>query len=267
MSIKLVAIDLDGTLLNHRKEIPSEVAQAVREAGAKGIRVMIASGRLSVSVRHYAAQLELAGPHICCNGADIVMGNGEILHHVELPLSEARVCAEFALENGLQINIYTATEVLFFDRSEWTERYLQRVPHLNPRFIDMPDLDDVSVSKVLLMDHADRIPLHRAQLTGRLNHDLCQITESEPEYLEVLPVGVSKGAALKRVAESLGIQQQETAAIGDYMNDFEMVEWACFGGAMENATPALKSIANLIVSTNDNNGVAEFLAAIGEDRR
>jgi len=261
MPIKLVAIDLDGTLLTSEKQVHPRNVEAIAAATEAGMRVMLASGRLSTSVIKYAEPLGLPGPHICCNGADVAMTSGEVLSHIELATAEVVKVVDFAQANGIQINVYLQDQVMFLERTEWTDWYLKRVPHLNPNFVNREAVLSASVSKVLLMDSPERIPGYRRELEAMLDPVFSRVTESEPQYLEILPPGVSKGAALERIAAGLGIAQSEVAAIGDYLNDFEMVEWAGFGGAMGDAAPSLKTIANLVVGTNDEGGVAEFLAA------
>jgi hypothetical protein len=262
MPIRLVAIDLDNTLLTHDKSILPVVAEAVQRARAGGVEIVLASGRIQNSVRYYAEQLGLTGPLICCNGADAVWADGRVIFHK--PLAEAVVSEvlEFSASVGAQANVYTADEVFMVGATEWADEYRRRVPHLNPEFRSAESILGSSVSKVLMIGPADSIPQWRAAIEPSLDPATVRITESEPEYLEFLGAGVSKGSALERVAQLLEIPQSETGAIGDYWNDFEMLEWCEFPGAIGNALDSVKSIAKIVVNSNENGGVADYLNAI-----
>jgi Cof subfamily protein (haloacid dehalogenase superfamily) len=259
--IRLIAIDLDGTLLTSQKQIHPRVRDAVLEATLSGTQVILATGRMSTSAIKFAEELDIPGPHICCNGADIVYTNGTFIQHTELDNDQAMTVVNFATRNGIQINVYTKDSVLFLERTAWTDWYLRRVPHLNPQFVDASEVRTVSVSKVLLMDNPERIPTFRSELESSLDLNRVTITESEPQYLEILPKDVSKGHALARIAGDLGFSASEVAAIGDYLNDLEMVEWAGFGGAMLGADDRLKTVAEIVVGSNDDGSVADFIVA------
>ncbi|MDX2064174.1 MAG: Cof-type HAD-IIB family hydrolase [Fimbriimonadaceae bacterium] len=262
MRIRLVAIDLDNTLLTHEKEILPTVADAVHRARAEGVEIVLASGRIQNSVRRYAEQLGLTGPLICCNGADAVWADGRVIFHDPLAESAVTRVLEFAARVGAQANVYTADEVFMVGETEWAAEYRRRVPHLTPEFRSAESIRGFSVSKVLLIGAADAIPRWRAEIEPTLDANVVRITESEPEYLEFLGAGVSKGTALERVAQLLQIPQAETGAIGDYWNDFEMLAWCGYPGAIGNALDSVKSIAKIVVKSNENGGVADYLNAI-----
>ena len=101
----------------------------------------------------------------------------------------------------------------------------------------------------------------------RINLQTAALTESEPEYLEVLSANANKGLGLKALSEALGIAQGETAAIGDYLNDIEMIQWSGIGAAMGNALPEVKVSADIVVPTNEEAGVAYFIDYLIERNR
>jgi len=117
----------------------------------------------------------------------------------------------------------------------------------------------MSLLKLILIDNPAVIRRHRDELGALLPSDIAFLTESEPEYLEVLSPNANKGLGLKTLSESMGIRQDETAAIGDYLNDVEMVRWAGIGAAMANAVDEVKLAADIHVRSNDDGGVAQFI--------
>jgi hydroxymethylpyrimidine pyrophosphatase-like HAD family hydrolase len=128
-----------------------------------------------------------------------------------------------------------------------------------PKSATADEVRQMNLLKLILIDHPSAIKGHHDALADLLSPRLGALTESEPEYLEVLSPEASKGLGLKVLSESLSIAQSETAAIGDYLNDLEMVQWAGIGAAMANAQPEVKSIAQVEVATNNDAGVAEFI--------
>lgn len=262
MAVRLIAIDLDGTLLMRSGFPHPENVAAIAEARAAGIYVVLASGRVQTSVRYYAKLVGIEQPMVCCNGADAVWTDGREILHRRLDPGCVREIIDTARQDGIHASIYTRDRVIFLQEGAWAERYRERVKHVEPESLLPENLDDLDVSKVLLMTEASRVAGLRELFAAKLDQSLVHTTESEPEYLEFLPKGADKGSALAVVAESLGIQQAECAAIGDYLNDLEMVRWAGIGGAMENAHPTLKEAADAVWGHHENAGVAEFIRAI-----
>lgn len=259
MPIRLLACDLDNTLLSPDREIDPENVAAIHRAVEAGIQVVLASGRIQTSIRIFAEQLGLTGPLIACNGSDGVYVGGQPIFHRRLDPRAVRAILSYCAAMGVQANAYTATQVFFVTESSWAEEYESRVRSVRPGSIDLESACSLDVSKVLVIDDAERIPEHRSAISNLIKGIPVRWTESEPEYLEFLPDGVSKGTALATVAEHLGIAQVETAAIGDYLNDLEMIEWAGIGAAVANAHPEVAAVANKHVSSHDHHGVAEFI--------
>jgi Cof subfamily protein (haloacid dehalogenase superfamily) len=262
MPVRLIAVDIDNTLFtSDRIPHPKSVA-AIQRAVQSGVTVLLASGRIGPSVKLIAEAVGLgSNPRICCNGADVVGHNDEPVYHWSLSAPSITAVAEYAAEEGIHLNLYTQAEILFVTETPWGDVYRQRVGSIEPAHTQLSSALESPILKALMLDDADAIARHRANLEQRLGED-ARLTESEPEYLEVLPVGVSKGLALKTLCERLGIAQEETAAIGDYLNDLEMIQWAGVGAAVQNAHPTLRQHANRVVSSNDDGGVGEFIDSL-----
>lgn len=259
MPIRLLATDLDHTLLNHERKIQPENGEAIRRAAQAGLIVVLASGRNRTSMKSIAQQLGLNGPIIAANGAD-VLGEGflEVAYHT-IPDDVIDLVADFSDEYQVHLNLYTRDEALFLQHSDWVDVYASRVRSVPPRLGTREEAKAAGICKLLLMDTPERVREHRKILEPRLDPEKARFTESEPEYLEVVGAGVSKGASLENLCRRIGVAQEETAAIGDFLNDVEMVRWAKVGGAVANALPEVKAVAEVQVASNDDGGVAEFV--------
>lgn len=259
MPTRLLAVDLDGTLLTSERTPHPVSAAALRAAQDSGVMVVLASGRIRPTMLPIAAEAGVCGPMICGNGAHVVDAEGLDIAHWPVPKAVYDVIWPYALEVGAHVNVYTRTELIFLSESEFGEEYARRLRTMEPTLLSPEEAREKEITKVLVMDHPERIPTHRKRILEMIDPQLGRATESEPDYLEFFATGVSKGLALKTLAEHLGIEQSECAAIGDYLNDAEMLEWAGVSATVANGHPALKSIASMVVASNEEAGVAEFV--------
>ena len=259
MPIRLLALDIDHTLLDHNRQIQPDNIPAVRAAVDAGLEVVLASGRFRPSMLGFESQLGLNGPVIVSNGAMVYDGEGNSLLERFVDKDAFDAVYEFAKANDAHLNVYTETELLFVNTGPWGEIYLKRLHSIAPIHALATDARKQDILKLMLADDPERIKEFRVQLNELLDLSKVNITESEPEYLEVLALGASKGNALEFLAGHLNVRQDEVAAIGDFLNDIEMVEWAGLGGAVANGHPNLLAIADVVVKSNDDGGVAQFI--------
>lgn len=267
MRTRLLAIDLDGTLLRSDRTPHPENVTAINRARQAGIRVVLASGRISMSVLDFSRTLGLDGAMICSNGGHVQGPDNSELLHLGLSKEAVKIALEYTEQANVHTSAYTRDNLYFLGQSEWGEKYRQRVRIVMPEIATVQEVTDMNLLKLILIDEPDRIQRHRLELERLLPQSLAALTESEPEYLEVLSPDANKGRGLKVLSESLGMQQQETAAIGDYLNDLEMVSWAGIGAAMGNAADEVKKVADLQVPTNEEAGVAFFIDYLLERNR
>lgn len=260
--IELVAIDLDGTLLTSSREIHPESAAAVKEAVAAGVRVVLASGRMASGVQAFGEALGLAGPHIACNGAFVFGPDGSEWFHRPLTARVRDAVDRFAAERGLQLNAYSRYDVFELRTSPWGELYRSRIRLSAPRPVEDGLRNRLEPTKMMIVADPAEVPALRIQLEEVVRPLGAEITVSEPEYLEVLPAGVDKGLGLFKVAERLHIDREKVAAIGDYANDLEMLRWAGFSGAPANASEDVRKVVDVVVRSNDEGAVADFLRRI-----
>lgn len=262
MDIRLIAVDLDGTLLTSAREVHPAGAASLRRADELGIQICFASGRNAASVRPFAASAGVCGSIVSCNGAYVLDASGVEVHHNELPRGAADIVFDYCQSEHVQLNLYSRESVFIAEESEWSRMYIERVRHLTPIKISWKELRSVPITKLLMIDSPDRIQFHRTALGHAIPDGEASQIVSEAEYLEFLAPGVNKSTGVQRIARIMGIEPEHVAAIGDYENDVELLRWAGYSGAVANAPVEVKSAASRIFASNDEGGVAEFIGSI-----
>ncbi|WP_407306310.1 Cof-type HAD-IIB family hydrolase [Desulfosporosinus sp. SB140] len=261
MAIRLVAMDLDDTLLRDDWTISPRVVKAIRKAQAQDVKVTIATGRMPISTRPYALQLGLDVPVITYHGAMIQQViSGEILFRRVIPSTLAIEIIQDVSSRGFYAQVYLKDRVITSKISELSEKYVR----ISSVVIEEADLvktisqEPEGVEKILLMAEEadlDKLSPILSQSYGEQVH----LTKSKPYFLEMTDRSVNKGVALAALAERLGIAQEEVMAIGDSFNDLEMINYAGVGVAMGNARQEIQAQANIITATNQEDGVAEAI--------
>lgn len=259
MNYKLVALDMDGTLLDSQKNIAPATVGAIKRVVDKGVLVVISTGRSVRGVAKYQKTLALAEPIVTYNGAMIIQGDsGRVLFEQGLKMADIRRIFALGRQYDTTICIW-ADNLLYANRLDERMAGYQRLAGIAPLLLEnIDDLSAAGVSKILWIDEPERI----AQFTRELRTDMFdEVTFciSQPTFLELFNSRVSKGAAIAKIGESYGIRPDEMIAIGDGLNDTSMIEYAGLGVAMGNAAPELKAIAQYITDTNDNEGVRQVL--------
>jgi Cof subfamily protein (haloacid dehalogenase superfamily) len=235
--------------------------EAMREAQEKGITVCLASGRSLATILPFQREAGIEGPIVSCNGAYVVDANGREVFSRSVSREGCRFLLSLASSRGIQANIYCREAMHLTQVTEFAEEYFRRTG-LPPTANLGSFPPDGEPSKILFMDTPEVISALHDELAGSLDPGFASMVRSEKDYLEFLPTGVSKGLGLSVLAGSLGIGAAETAALGDYWNDLEMIEWAGFSGAMSGAPEELQLKADVTVSSNDQGGAAEFIRLV-----
>jgi len=265
--IKLVAIDLDGTLLTSERKIHPEAKKAISFAVESGITVCLASGRALNTIEPYASDLNLTGPFVSCNGAYVLGLDRKEIHHRTLPDDVRDLVFNYARERSVHTNVYVGTDVYFSSDGDWADLYRQRTGLMEQGIEPFDSLSRYRPTKLLFIDSPQAVMEHKERLSVDLDPEKTTIALSEAEYIEFLPPKINKAEGLKAVANVLNIDRLESAAIGDYHNDLEMVEWAGLGGAVATAVEEVRQVADLVVASNDDGGVAEFIYTVIERNR
>lgn len=259
MPIKLVAIDIDGTLLNSNHELTPRTEQAVKSAVQQGIHVVLTTGKTRTSAEPFLSRLGLTSPSIFCGGAITYSGDGRILEHLTLDPQVVRQALTFAEDRGYDVVIYSANRLLT-RRDNPMARLIVEYGEPQSEIVGPLQnfLDTVPVTKVLFYnDTPSRLKSLRWQLNVQLGGAVKMVQSAVDTQLEMLPPTASKGMALRRLLKTLDITTAQVMAIGDAENDIDMLESVAVGVAMGNAAEKLKAVAKHVVASNDADGVAE----------
>ncbi|MBB3108437.1 hypothetical protein FHS18_000465 [Paenibacillus phyllosphaerae] len=241
-TIKLVALDMDGTLLNDVQEISAENAKWIRKALDAGIKVCFATGRGFRSALPYAEQLKLDTPMITVNGGEI-WSKPHVLHRRSLmPVSSIKRMHELA-QRFPEVWYWAYTVDGIYNKEKW-----------------ITPADDYEAHHWLKFgyyteDDAARMSIYEEVASwGGM-----EITNSSPWNWEMNPEGVSKASALRELCQVLGIEMSQVAAMGDSLNDIAMIQEAGLGVAVGNAQLAVKEAADAVIVKNTEHAVAHLL--------
>jgi Cof subfamily protein (haloacid dehalogenase superfamily) len=259
-AIRLVALDLDGTLVGEDLVVRPRVREAIAAAQRQGVAVTIVTGRMFAAARPYAAELGITGPIVCYQGAAIFeAGGGASLRQVTVKPDITRTVLDWAHEHGVHAQCYADDKLYVEAINRFSKRYtdLARVePHLVPSlraaFAERPTI------KIVLVDDPDRSEQHLAALRVLLG-DRAYLTRSHVDFVEVIDPHVNKGEALAFVAKRYGVGLDATLAVGDAWNDVPLLDAAAIGVAMGSGPPELLARADAVVADVAHDGVAEAI--------
>jgi Cof subfamily protein (haloacid dehalogenase superfamily) len=255
---RLLAIDLDGTLLNPRpqKMITSRTRLALQQVVEAGMRVVIATGQSLAVLQQICSSLPIEGPQIIENGAQIAdIKTGKIYHEQLLPAEYVLPVLTVLREAGFH-RVYHTTRRVYADTD--TPRVRQWYSPPVPPVIEVDDVSSLYPQpciKIVAVGEEDRLRAARPELMYIFREQL-YITQSAFDLLEFLHPRISKEYGLRTIAHDLGIDRSEIVAIGDGHNDIGMIQFAGLGVAMGNAHNEVKSIADYITLSNAEDGVA-----------
>ncbi|MGI6262373.1 MAG: Cof-type HAD-IIB family hydrolase [Succiniclasticum sp.] len=259
MSIKLIASDMDGTLLSSDIAISETNKAAIRQAVEQGLVFLIATGRMYVSAQPYAADLGLDVPLVTYNGA-LVEGSlsGKVYSHTPIPLDVALEALTYCKEKGYHIQAYVNEELLVREADSLSEEY-RRLSNVPPHPVgDALYHLTAAPTKMLVMTPSDRFHAIFQDLTEHFRGRLTVVSSKE-NFIDLIAPGVNKWNGVKAVASLYGIQPEEIMCIGDSGNDVGMIRNAGLGVAVDNANDAARQAAKVVVPSNDDDGVARAI--------
>ena len=261
-AIKLLAIDVDGTLLNTDGSLAHGVIQACRAAERSGCLVVLATARAPRGVRAILQTLDVTAPTINYNGA-LIWNHLENKHlfHEPLPAELAREIINDVQD--AQPEILIGLDML----DEWVVNRIDPLfdatidPEHTPNYIGPLDEFLLSaVTKINLMGAPEKLQPVRDLIREKFwQRRMVAVFLSDPRLIQITHPLVDKGIALQRIARRMGLKREEVMAIGDASNDMGMIEWAGFSAAVENAYPAVRQLADVVVPSNDELGVARAI--------
>ncbi len=259
-TIQLIAVDLDGTLLNSQHELSERNEKALKAAMKQGVHIILATGKTRNSALKVISQLGLESPGIYLQGLAIYNGDGTLRHQSLLDTGIARQVITYAEDRGFSIVAYSGARILVRNLNEGTE-LLEKYGEPQPEVVGALQniLDTVPINKLMAIKMRDHrgITALRWQLKMQIDGAARLVQAGIADMLEILPPGGSKGTALKTLLKELNIPASRMIAIGDGENDIEMVQMAGVGVAMGNATAQLKAVTEHVVASHNEDGVAE----------
>jgi len=258
ITYRLLVADVDGTLAEGGAPVPEPLVKALLEFRARGGLFTLATGRGPLAARRYLEQLAVTTPAILYNGAWLYDPVGR------RPLSEKTLPAEFSATflrwlatKALDVVAYRGEEVLVANLSPRLDQHFQKDGDGHRPVPGWDRVNPAGLNKFLLISSADPC-LPFVQSFPR-EAAMVNWIQSENDYWEVLPAGVSKGSALRELAAYLDLSCDEVAAAGDHLNDREMLAAAGWGVAVQNAHPDLKAVARYVTAGRSWRGVLELL--------
>ncbi|MDD3213455.1 MAG: Cof-type HAD-IIB family hydrolase [Eubacteriales bacterium] len=262
--IRLIAVDMDGTLLNENKQIPAENIQALKQAADQGVALAVCSGRTAEDISYFLSD---AGIRRCAvisqNGTYCLKSpHGEPYSLHTFTRADAQRVSDIFMKHQITYADFHAQRVIVMENDLHMESWYwgTHVGRGNPEAFRrgpeaLQQYRDEGTCKFVCVDRdglgrIEKIRKELAEIEG------VTVTSSWPNNLELVPTGVGKGTALAELAEKLNIPQEQVMAFGDFDNDLDMIEYAGLGVAMSNATDNVKKVAQYITLDNQANGVA-----------
>lgn len=268
MSIKLICIDMDGTLLKDKKTVSEENLNSIKLALKKGVKVVITTGRIYDCAKMYSEKIGLDTPIIASNGAFIGYKD-KVIYNNPLKKEDILKFLEVTKKHGLKA--YLTANFGIISQEELAEDHVYKI--LNKtlkdeekvKFIVSDDIKeeiekfDGEILKGVCANKNDKVNLIKARKELESLKTNMEIVSSWNDNFEVMRNGSTKGDAVCYLANYFGIYKEEVMCIGDSENDLSMIKYAGTGVAMGNASEEIKSVADYVTDTNVNDGVAKAI--------
>lgn len=265
MAIKLIAIDIDGTLINDHQEITPKTVAALKEASKQGVKVVLCTGRPMTGVEAYLEQLGLANQDdeyvISFNGALAQSTSENVLVNYSISFNDYADWENYCLKEGVHSQIETMDYIYTTNQDiSYYTVYESQLVSMLVRYRAMDQLaamqNQIVIAKAMMVDNKETIDQAVADLPQSLANRF-SIVRSEDFYLEFMHKEASKGQTLQKLSEKLGFTKDEVMALGNAQNDNSMIEYAGLGVAMANSVPETSKIADVMTGDNNHDGVAQ----------
>jgi len=260
MEYKLVAVDMDGTLLTPQLEISKESIETINRVIEKGVIFTLSTGRMYLAAMPFASMLNLDVPIITCNGALIKCSKTGKIYDIKIIDKEySSEIIRYCEAAGLSVSIYREDDIYIKKNSENSDIHIQ-LDHAKPQIVnDFDSLLDGSIIKIMFnSSNKYNLEQHTRKL-HELYKDKLNFYFSLPYFVEIVHKEANKRNALHNLALKFNVKREEIIAIGDNFNDMDMIEYAGLGVAMGNAPDYLKQAADFVTHSNDEDGVRHIL--------
>ncbi len=263
MGYEIIALDIDGTLTNSKKEITPRTKKALTDAQKLGKKVVLASGRHNCGMKDIADQLELekyGGYIMAFNGGKIINSKtNEIVSSVSFPRKYIKPVYDVLEDSNITVITYENDTIVMNEKVNDYTYVEAKILGMETRTVDnFVDYVTFDVNKLLLAGDPEEIDKYEKILVEKYK-GYFDVFKSCPFFLEVMPFGVNKGASLSTMLPKLGYKREQLIACGDSYNDMTMIGYAGLGVCMANGEKDVKKIADLVADSNDDDGVAKIV--------
>jgi len=272
MKYKLVVTDMDGTLLNSEKKISEGNLKTIKTLKSRGVKFVIATGRLDTMIKSYLKQIENDTPVICCNGALIRNSLKNEFYYAndidnESCLKVSEICNKYSVpfilyceETVYSNSVNFKIKSLYDYNSKVSDEYKVKIRITSDIFNEVNGKERIFKILVIIDDNKlfEQVKNEINSLEGLVAY------KSDVNFLDVMHSGVDKGDALNKLAQIMNISREEIIAIGDNHNDVGMLKNAGYSIAMENGEKVAKDAADYITCSNDEDGVAKALRILNK---
>ena len=260
---KLIALDMDGTLLNEEKKITERTKKAIQAARDKGVTVVIATGRPIDGVTRYLEELDMFTDkdYVLSYNGGLVLNtrSREVICKIGLLGEDVHYLYKISKELGVNIHAFSEKDGLVTPKNSKYTEVEAEINNIKINEIDFNTIEnDESFIKVMMIDEPEILQKAIDNMPKEV-YEKYTVARSTPFFLEFLNKEVNKGTGVELLAKHLGVNQDEIITIGDAGNDLDMIEYAGMGIAMGNASDEVKAAANYITDTNKNDGVAKAI--------
>ncbi len=254
---KLIALDLDDTLLTAAKEVSPKNKTAINRAVHAGVRVVLASGRTIEGMQFVMDTLGHRDYAISAGGAVVTDPAGREVYSRPVPPRTARQIMAYAASKNAYFQIFCGSDFYFVSRTAYTDEYEKFCRITGKEDPGIMDWKKINTSKILIIDQQERIDQMRTELASRFPD--VKPVYSQNGYLEIVNATASKGKALSFITGELGLAKQQVIAVGDSEIDIPMLLAAGLGVAVANAREEVLRIADHITAASEENGVAAVI--------
>lgn len=267
LKYKLICVDMDGTLLNSEKEISERTLEAIKKAHDKGVKVVVATGRIFVSASYYGDIIGVKAPIIASNGAYVREKDKEkAIYEEYLDRKECELILSI-LEKYKIIPHYYSTDTIYSGELAYSSlayknanknlpKNRQVTIEIIKKWKEFFETEPRLIKTMAMDDDGEKIKKAKEEF---ISLNKFQVVSSLDSSFEIMPRGTSKGNAVRKLCEYYEIPREEVIAIGDNENDISMLEYAGLGVAMGNAEEKVKNIADYITTSNNEDGVGRVI--------
>lgn len=264
MKYKLIAIDMDGTLLNSENKVSNRTKDAIVKAKDRGVHVVLATGRILKSAKSYSKKLNLANPIVASNGGIMIDEYSNVIYKNPLDKKSIKEIVKLAGQSNVYCHLYDETKFYSSEKVEDVLAFYSEGDEnmsieleLFKNIDDLLNVEDLNIYKLIFIDNdIEKLQDFRKKISTVEN---INISSSWANNVEAMGLNVSKGEAIKKLAESLDLELCEVMAIGDSENDLSMLDIAGLSVAMGNGADSIKDKVDFVTDTNDNDGVAKAI--------